>query len=108
MPIDPKRTRLLYGLLFAWVPSFPLLASIVGDAIAYRSKATGLGAVAGGLSEALLLLVPLTAVVAIYLLSRSFASGHLLRNFLAVTSILWSSLVLGLLGLFGWVLVTHR
>lgn len=105
---DVKRTRFLYGLLFAWVPCIPLVTSLVSDIVASRSKATGLGAVAGGLSEALLLLIPLTAIVAIYLLARSFARRHVLRNFVSFVSIFWSSLVLCLLALFGWVLLTHR
>ena len=106
MLLDPKRSRFLYGLLFAWVPCLPFLASVLRDIA--PSKAIGLGAVAGGLSEALVLLIPLTAAVAIYLLARSFARGHLLRNFVAVISILWSSLVLCLLALFGWVLLAHH
>jgi hypothetical protein len=108
VPADPKRSRFLYGILFAWVPCLPLITSMASDIRSSRSKAIGLGAVASGLSEALLTLVPLCAIVAIVLLARSFARGHRLRAIVASISILWSSLVLCLLGLSAWLIYTHR
>jgi hypothetical protein len=107
---DPKRSRFLYGILFAWVPCLPFFVGIARDVIAAAgsNKATGLGAIAGGLSEAFLTLVPLSAVAAIVLLARSFARGHWLRSIVAVISMLWSALVLFLLVAFTWVLITHR
>ena len=99
----------MYGLLFAWVPCLPFFASLLRDATIYRSKATGFGAIAGGLSEwGIGGIIAAGAIAALYLLARSFARGHLLRAFVAVIAMLWSSLVLCALGLFGWLIVTHR
>ena len=93
MPHDPKRTRFLYGILFAWVPCLPFFVYIARDvmAAAGSNKATDFGAVA-----------------ALILLSRSFARGHWLRSMVAAVSMLWSSTVLCLLGLLVWVLHIHR
>src|SRR6476646_5471061 len=101
MTAEPKRTRFLYGLLFAWMPCLPFFVMIARDIV--PNKATGLGAVAGSLSEyGLIVILPLGAIAALILLSRSFARGHLLRAFAAVISMLWSALTLFLLGAFAW------
>lgn len=105
---DPKRARFLYGILFAWVPCLPLITSMASGILSARSKAIGLGAIAGGLSEALLTLVPLCTIVAIFLLARSFAHGHRLRAIVATISMLWSLLVLLLLGVSAWAVISHR
>src|SRR3954470_7420625 len=90
---DRKRSRYRLGLLFAWIPTLPVLVTLF---LAYRTmaqtKMTGLGAVAGGLSQALvysgLILVVAAGLTGIVLLARSFSRGHLARSFFAVLSIL--------------------
>ena len=107
MPPDPKRSRFLYGILFAWVPCLPFFVIVARDIV--PNKATGLGAIVGALSEwGLIAIIPLSAIAALILLPRSFARGHWLRAIAAVLSMLWSSLVLFLLGALVWVLITHR
>jgi hypothetical protein len=107
VPPDPKRSRFLYGILFAWAPSLPFFVNVARDIV--PNKATGLGAVVGGLSDwGLIAIIPLGSIAALILLARSFARGHWLRSMVAVVSMLWSSTVLCLLALLIWVLHTHR
>lgn len=65
-------------------------------------KAAGLGTVAGGLSEALVIwgVVSVLAceIYAVTLLSGSFASGHTLRSLTAVVSIVCGVVVIIALG----------
>ena len=84
--MDPlKKKRFLWGVLLAWVPWLPTLIG-VGNAFRGISaeKATGLAAVAGGLTETFLSFGLLATVVfevgAIILLVRAFERGHSLRN----------------------------
>ena len=111
-----KRKRFLWGVLLAWAP---FLFLIFPTAVTFFSslssqKATGLGAVAGGLSESLVtfgLAVTLAfELVAIVLLLRAFSRGHPLRAFFSVLSICCSGIVLFGFGLFFWVYVrfAHR
>lgn len=89
-----KRKRLVWGVLFAWSPlivlaSFSFHYAFRGFA---EQKATGLGAVAGGLSEALalgfgVLGTIILEVSAIVLLFRSFSKEHFGRTFLSVLSL---------------------
>ncbi len=100
---DNQRFR--WGLVLAWIP---LAFVFVGLANAFRgvltSKATGLGAVAGGLAEVMVsfgfvsLLV--TQVSALVLLSRGFSREHIFRNLLAVVTMGLSLLALAVMGLF--------
>jgi len=102
-----EEKRFLWGVLLAWAPWLP---TIVGLGYAFRGisaeKATGLAAVAGGLTEAFLLLGLLITlvfeVVAIILLLRAFEFGHWLRSLLSAFSIFSSGLMLLLFGLFLW------
>ena len=104
---DVSKRRLLWGALLAWSPWVP---SLIGLGNAFRGiseqKATGLGAVAGGLSEIFILWgiggVLIGQVVAIVLLSRTFSSGHWIRSLFAVLSIGLSVLTLLLVGIFVW------
>ncbi|HTM41226.1 MAG TPA: hypothetical protein VL177_09955 [Terriglobales bacterium] len=101
------RKTYIWGLLLAWAPAIPL---IIGMSRIFRgiseNKATGIGAVAGGLAEAYLIfgLVATLAfqVGGIVLLSRSFSPGHGARAVFSALSIGWSILTLVLLGLFLW------
>ncbi len=106
--MDPvKKKRFLWGILLAWAPWLP---TIIGLGYAFRGisaeKATGLAAVAGGLTETFLLfglLVTLVfEVVAIILLVRAFDSGHWLRSSFSAFSLFSSGLMLFLFGLFLW------
>jgi ACR3 family arsenite efflux pump ArsB len=109
---DPSRKWFLWGIALAWIPSFPL---IVGFLNTFRGiseqKATGLGAVAGGLAETYLtfgIIVTLVSeLAAIVLLIRSFSRGHLRRGSVAVLSICWSILMLLLFALFVWMFLVY-
>ena len=106
--MDPrKKKRFLWGVLLAWAPWLP---TIIGLGYAFRGisaeKATGLAAVAGGLTETFLLFGLLVSlvfeVVAIILLVRAFEPGHWLRSLFSVFSLFLSALMLLLFGLSLW------
>ena len=106
--MDPlKKKRFLWGVLLAWTPWLP---TIIGLGYAFRGiareKATGLAAVAGGLTETFLLFGLLATVVfevaAIILLLRAFEPGHWLRSLFLVFSLCPSGLMLLLFGVFLW------
>ena len=112
---EAGKNKFLWGLVLAWAPALPVL---IGMRNIFRgiseTKATGLGAVAGGLAEAFLIF-GLMATLAfqvggIVLLSRSFSPGHGARAVFSALSIGWSILTLLLLGLFIWLnfAVYHR
>ncbi len=106
-----KRKRFLWGVLLAWVPFLFLMfpTAVTFFSSLSSQKATGLGAVAGGLSESLVtfgLAVTLVfEVCAIVLLLRAFSKGHPLRALFSVLSICCSGIVLFGFGLFLWVYV---
>jgi hypothetical protein len=108
MDNDPKRKWFIWGMVLAWAPSVPF---IVGGVLhAFRGisgqKATGLGAVAGGLAEVYLTsglaLTFICLVGGIVLLGRSFSGGHRMRALFSVLSMCWSALMLFIFGLFAW------
>ena len=96
---DGGRKLLFWGAVFAWLPLLPIIYSIALDIRELSTqKQTGLGAVAGGLSEVFFTIglivafaVPVTGIV---LLLKSFSGGRGLRSLFTVISILWSSLIL--------------
>jgi hypothetical protein len=98
---DVTRKRFLWGTVLAWIPIPVFIFPMIANAISAR-KATGLGAVAGGLSEAFLtfgLAVTLVSeVAAIVFLLRAFSKGHPIRGFFTIFFICCSSLVLFFLG----------
>ncbi len=102
-----KKRRFLWGVALAWAPWVPTL---VGIGYAFRGiseqKATGLGAIAGGLSELFVLYgvgaILVGQVAAIVLLIRAFSPGHWVRSLFSVLSICLSGLMLLLVGLFFW------
>jgi hypothetical protein len=104
---ERRRRRFYWGVALAWLPFLPVVAGLVN---AFRSisqqKATGLGAVAGGIAEMgvvfVLTLVPVFAISAIVLLVRSFSKEHPVRSALAVISLCWMGLMLSVLTLFVW------
>ncbi|MFI5089915.1 MAG: hypothetical protein ACHP7P_07635 [Terriglobales bacterium] len=103
-----KRKRFLWGVLLAWAP---FLFFVIGFLSAIRGissqKATGLGAVAGGISEFLatfgLAVTVVFEVCAIVLLLRAFSRGHSARSFFSVLSLCCSGFMILFLGLFFWV-----
>jgi hypothetical protein len=106
--MDPlKKRRAIWGVLLSWTPWLP---TIIGLGSAFRGiakeKATGLAAVAGGLTETFLLFGLLATVVfevaAIILLVRAFEPGHWLRSLFLAFSLCLSGLMLLLFGAFLW------
>ncbi len=87
--------------------SLPLIIGILNSFRGIsEQKATGLGAVAGGVAEAYaifgVILGFVLPVAAIVLLVRSFSVGHRLRSFVSVFHIGLSALSLALAGLLAW------
>ncbi len=109
-----KRKRFRWGIFLAWTPFLILaLPTLSGLIIALRAasaqKATGLGAVAGGISEFLLMFGVIAIVVvevsAIVLLLRALSRGHPLRTLFSVLSLCCSGFMLALVGLFFWLIL---
>jgi hypothetical protein len=102
-----KKKRFLWGALLAWAPWIPILIGL-GDALIgiSRQKATGIGAVAGGLTELFVVwgigAILIGQVAAMVLLFRAFSPGHWMRSLFSVLSICLSALMLLLVGLFLW------
>jgi hypothetical protein len=112
-----QQKRFRYGLLLAWVPLlFFIIPAAIGiiRAIAQMSseKATGLAAVAGGVSEVAaifgLVVIVASEVVAIVMLIRTFSRSHLTRTVVAILSVGCSGLLLLVMGLFLWFAIGHR
>ena len=109
--------RFRYGLLLAWIP---LIFFIVPTAIgvvrsitqASSEKATGLAAVAGGVAEVAatfgLVVIVASEVVGIVMLVGSSSRNHAFRTVVAIVSIVCSSLLLLVLGLFLWFAIVHH
>ena len=107
MEDELKQRRFLWGAVLAWVPWVPTL---IGFAYAFRgiwtSKATGLGVVAGGISEMFLLwgigTMIISQVAAIIWLYRAFSREHWMRNVVSAVSMGLSGLMLVTVGFFLW------
>ena len=101
------RKRFLWGVLLAWAPWVPTLMGL-GYTLQgiWGARATGLGAVAGGLSELFVACgigaILIGEIAAIVFLSRTFSRGHRLRSLFSFLSILMSSMMLCIVGLFLW------
>lgn len=102
-PTATNRRRFLYGLLLAWAPLLCLLPGLYSTFRGVSTqKATGLGAVAGGLTE-FLVIVGLVALVVSQLFAIRLLAGELsrkqpMRTFVAVVSIGWGAFLLLLAG----------
>jgi hypothetical protein len=98
--LERTRTRFVQGAFLAWIPF--LLCFVPAFFNAFRgigqSKATGLAAVAGGWAEGLLIFgltaLVISQVTAVVLLTRSFSTEKVGRNFLSVASICCSAFML--------------
>jgi hypothetical protein len=103
--INQKRLR--WGALLVWSPWIPIA---IGLGITLRGiakqKVTGIGAVAGGLTELFVVwgigTILMGQITAIILLSRALSAGHWVRNLFSFVSIGLSFLMLLLEGLFLW------
>ena len=101
---DLKKKRFLLGVLLAWAPWLP---AVIGLGRVFRGiseqKATGLGAVAGGLAEMFMLsgigAILISQLAAMVLLFRAFSPGHSARTLFSVLSVCLSGLMLLLMGL---------
>lgn len=105
--MESAQKRFAFALLLAWMPWIPTLIGLAYTLRAtWQGKATGIGVVAGGIAESLILwgLVSMivSQVVAMAWLFRSFSREHWARNLLSAVSICASSLTLVLVGLFLW------
>lgn len=109
---DIKRKRFLWGVCLAWTPFlFFFIPTAMGIFSAFRGisreKATGLAAVAGGMTEFFstfgLAAILVFEVAAIILLLRTFSGGRPVRALFSVISICCSGFMLTILGLFLWV-----
>jgi hypothetical protein len=102
-----KKRRFLWGVVLAWTPWLPILIGLGHTLLGIsRQKATGIGAVAGGVTELFVVwgiaAILIGQVTAISFLFRAFSAGHWMRSLLSVLSICLSGLMLILLGLFLW------
>ena len=102
-----KKKWFLWGVALAWTPWIPTLIGL-GNALRgiLQQKATGIGVVAGGLTELFVVwgigAILIGQVAAIVLLFRAFSPGHWLRSLFSILSICLSGLMLLLVGLFLW------
>jgi hypothetical protein len=112
--VDPKRKRFLWGIAIGWFSFIPLL---YGCANAFKGvseqKATGVGAIAGGVAEVCIfvgaLVLLLSPLIAIYLLVTSWSRGQAARTFFSVLTMLWSGFTLFLILGAAWLIfVFHR
>jgi hypothetical protein len=105
--MDSTQKRFALGVLLAWAPWVPTL---IGVGYAFRavsnSKATGIGAIAGGFGEILvywgIAAMLVTQVLAIVWLWRSFSREKMLNNLVGAVSIAMSGLTLLATGFFVW------
>jgi hypothetical protein len=112
---DVKRRRFLWGVALAWIPFIILFSKLIVEVLrsASSNKATGLGAVAGGISEMFwifgLIGTLVVEVSAIVLLVRAFSTGNLVRNAFAFISICVSAIMLVIFVGSAWMLfhLTH-
>jgi len=104
---EATHKRFVWALVLAWAPWVPTLLGLVNAFIGINnSKAMGIAAVAGGVSELLVLWGFITMIatqaLAILWLARSFSRDHWMRNFASLVSIGMSGLMLLIVGFFVW------
>lgn len=109
---DLKKKRFLWGIALSWVAWVPIVVGLVHSMKGIsEEKATGLGAVAGGISEMLVTwglgTMIICQVAAIVWLSRSFSREHAVRSLISGFSICLSTLMLALMGWMIWFFIRH-
>jgi len=105
---DANKARFVKGILLTWIPLLlfmgPTLVTLF-QVISY-TRATGIAAVAGGLTGSLAIVGIVAMVVsqalAIVLLARTFERGHILRSLFSALSMGCSLLLLSLMAVFIW------
>jgi hypothetical protein len=102
-----KKKRFLWGVVLAWAPWLPIVVGLGHTILGIsRQKATGIGAMAGGLNEIFIVwgigAILIGQVIAIFLLFLAFSPGHWIRSLFSVLSICLSALMLILVGFFLW------
>ncbi len=109
--------RLRVGLILAWIPLMlfvvPTAIGIINAFVEIASqKQTGLGAVAGGLSEMAvtfgLVVIVGSQVAAIVMLLRTLSRSHPVRTTIAIFSVCCSGVFLLALGLILWSTPLHQ
>jgi hypothetical protein len=117
LPDNIKRKRFWWGVVLAWIPFlFLAIPTAIGVFRAFRGisqeKATGLGAVAGGMGEIFstfgLAAMVVSEVTAIILLLRSFSGDRPKRAIVSALSICCSGFMLAIVGLFLWLVFFLR
>lgn len=102
-----------WGLLLAWAPPVFLLLPTLVDFLRTISnqKATGMGAVAGGIGQAFVnfgvIVTLVVEVTAFVLLLRTFPKGHFARRFLSLLSLCCSAFTIFSVGLFVWFILSY-
>jgi hypothetical protein len=101
------RTWFGWGVALTFALSIPPVISLFNAFHGIsEQRATGLGAVAGGLAEGYVtfavILTFVLPIAAIVLLVRSFARGHGLRSLFCLLCICWNAIMLGLAAFFVW------
>lgn len=104
---DLNKRRFRWGVALAWAPWIPTLIGFGYALISvWAQKATGIGALAGGLGELFVVYgiaaILISQVTAIILLFRTFSPGHWARSWFSIFSICLSGLMLLLVGFFLW------
>ncbi|MFZ0774824.1 MAG: hypothetical protein WCA49_16800 [Candidatus Sulfotelmatobacter sp.] len=102
-----KKKRFLWGVVLAWTPWVPILVGLSHTLLGIsKQKATGIGAVAGGVTELFVVwgisAILIGQVTAIVLLLRAFSRENWIRSLFSALSIGLSGLMLLLVGLFLW------
>lgn len=106
--MDPEKKRFLWGIGLAWAPIVFLIVPglLHGFGGLSQEKATGLGAVAAGIAEALfnfgLIAFVVCELAAIVLLLRVVKREQWRRSLVAVVSVVCSVIFLVLTGLAIW------
>jgi hypothetical protein len=109
---DPKKRMFFYGMLLTLLILVPSIISIM---VSFRGiseqRATGLGAVAGGISEAYAIygmaFTIVAPIVVIVFFIKSLAPGHAFRSLISWLLIGWSSLMLTYFALGAWIFTSQ-
>lgn len=104
---DCRQNWFFWGTILAGISSIPFIIVFFNVVRSMsQDKATGLGAVAGGLTEAyatfgfiLTFVLPIAAIV---VLGRSFSKADQTRRLFSLFFIIWSWFILLVYGLGGW------
>ena len=104
---DSKGKWYVWGTILTWTLSIPVIIAIFNSLREIsEQKATGIGAVAGGLAGGYvtfsLILAFVLPVGAIVLLVRSLSGTHRMRALLSVLYICWCAFTLALASIFAW------